>query len=75
MSRLEQITRAEYQVNVQWECEFDDAEKPQLLTHPIVRQSPLCTHDFLYGGRTEAMRLHYKLQQNETIQYVDVMSV
>jgi len=25
MSRLEQITRAGYQVKVQWECEDDDA--------------------------------------------------
>ena len=75
MSRLQQITRAAYQVKVQWECEFDDAEKPELHTHPIVRKSPLCTRDALYGGRTEAMRLHYKVQEVETIQYVDVMSL
>ena len=73
MSRLEQITRAGYQVKLQWECEFED--KPELLTHPLVRQSPLCTRDALYGGRTEAMRLHYKMCENETIQYVDVMSL
>ena len=35
MSRLEEITRAGYQVKVQWKCEFE--EKPELLTHPIVR--------------------------------------
>ena len=73
ISRLEQITRAGYQVKVQWECEFE--EKPDLHTHPVVRQSPLCTRDALYGGRTEAMRLHYKVRENETIQYVDVMSL
>ena len=73
MARLEQITRAGYQVKVQWECEFE--ERPELLAHPIVRQSPLCTRDALYGGRTEAMRLHYKVRENETIQYVDVMSL
>jgi len=61
MSRLEQIIRAGYQVKVQWECEFE--EKPELLTHPIVRQSPLSTRDALYGGRTEAMRLHYKVRK------------
>ena len=65
----------EYQFNVQWECEFDDAEKPELLTNPIVRQSPLCKRDALYGGRTGAMRLHYKLRENETVQYVDIMSL
>jgi hypothetical protein len=46
-----------------------------LLTHPIVEQSPLYTRDALYGGRIEAMRLYYKVRENETIQYVDVMSL
>jgi len=73
MSRLEQITRAVYQIKVQWECEFE--EKTELLTHPMVRQTPLCNRDALYGGLTEAMRLHYKVRENETIQYVDVMSL
>jgi len=66
LSRLEQLTRAGYQVKMQWDCEFE--EKPDLITHPVVRQSPLCTRDALYGGRTEAMRLHCKVQENETIQ-------
>jgi len=65
MSRLEQITRAGYQVKVQWECEFE--EKHELLTHPLVRQSSICTRDALYGVRTEAMRLRYKVRENETI--------
>jgi len=68
--RLEQITRAVYLVKLQWQCEFDDAGRP---AYPIVQQSPMCTCDALYGGQTEAMRLHYKARENETIQYVDVM--
>ena len=40
--------------------EFDDAGRPELLAHPLVHQGPLRTHDALYDGRTEAMRLHYK---------------
>jgi G:T-mismatch repair DNA endonuclease (very short patch repair protein) len=79
MSRLEKITQAGYQVKIQWECEIDSAgivnQKPELHTHPIVEQSPLHTRDALYGGQTEAMRLHYKARENETIQYVDVMSL
>jgi len=79
MSRLEQMTRVGYQVKVQWECEFDNAgivkQKPELLTHPIVRPTPLCTRDPLYGGRNEAMLLHYKARENETILYVDIMSL
>ena len=73
MSRLEQITRAGYEVKVQWEYEFE--EKPELFTNPIILKTPRCTRDALYGGRTEAMRLHYKVRENETIQLVDVMSL
>jgi len=53
ISRLQQITRAGYQVKIQWECEVDDAgivnQKPELLRHPIVEQSPLYTRDALYA--------------------------
>jgi len=47
-----------------------------LQTHPLVQKAPLKTRDALYGGRTEAMRLHSKIREGEeTIQYVDVMSL
>jgi len=79
ISRIEQITRAGYLVKVQWECEFDASkiieQKSELLTHPIVMNSPLNTRDALYGGRTEAIYLHHKIDENETIQYCDVMSL
>jgi len=61
-SRLEQKTPAGYQVKVQWECEYE--EKIELLAHPLVRQSPLCTRDALYGGRTVSMLLHNKVREN-----------
>ena len=63
---------------MQWECEFDNViltDHHELKTHPIVQHSPLNTRDALYGDRTEAMRLHYKIGNGETIQYVDVMSL
>jgi len=69
---LEQITRVGYLVKFQWECEFDDAGRP---AHPIVQQSPLHTRDALYGGRNEVMHLHYMARENETVQYVDVLSL
>ena len=63
MARIEQITHAGYQVKVEWECVFDDVlqQNPDLRTHTIVAQTPLRTRDALYGGRTEAMRLHKNL--------------
>jgi len=69
MARIEQITRAVYLVKVQWECQFDEAQiaeqKPQLLAHRIVRHAPLITGDDLYGSRTEAIRLHYKIRDED----------
>jgi hypothetical protein len=35
----------------------------------------LRTRDALYGGRTEAMRLHYRVQGEEAVQYADVMNL
>jgi hypothetical protein len=74
MARIEQINQAGYHVITQWECEFD--ENPELLVHPIVNHAPLITRDALYGGQTEAMRLHYKIRKGkESVQYCDVMSL
>jgi G:T-mismatch repair DNA endonuclease (very short patch repair protein) len=78
MVRLERIRRAGYQVKIQWECDFDKdilPRHPNLKTHKLVEQSPLNTRDALYGGRTEAMLLHYKVKEGETIEYCDIMSL
>jgi hypothetical protein len=78
MARLEQKTRAGSQVEVERECNFDSEimpHHPELKAHPMVQHSPLNTRDALYGGRTEAMRLHYKVGERESIQYVDAMSL
>jgi len=73
-ARIEQLKSVGYTVKVQWECEFEGAE--DLQRHPIVRHAPLNTRDALYGGRTEAMRLNYKIREGEeTVQYCDVMSL
>jgi len=49
MSRLEQKTRAGYQLKVQWFCEFE--EKADLLTHPVVRHTPLFSPQCPVRGR------------------------
>jgi len=72
MARIEQLKSAGYSVKVQWEWEFEGADNLQ--RHPIVRHAPLNTRYALYGGRTEAMRLHYKIREGEeTAQYCDIM--
>jgi hypothetical protein len=71
MARLGRITQSGYQVKVQWECEFGPPEDTK-----VEERLPLKTRDALYGGRTEAMPLHYRVKEGEeTIQYVDVMSL
>ena len=63
MARIEQLKNVGHTVKVQWECEFEGAD--DLQRHPIVRHAPLNTRDALYGGRTEAMRLHCKIREGE----------
>ena len=45
MARLERITQAGYQVEVEWECRFDN----EIMRHPVVQHSPHNTRDALYG--------------------------
>jgi hypothetical protein len=74
MARIEQLKSAGYTVQVQWECEFEGAD--DLQRHPTVRHAALNTRDALCGGRTKAMRLHYKIKEGEeTVQYCDIMSL
>jgi G:T-mismatch repair DNA endonuclease (very short patch repair protein) len=71
MSRLERIAQAGYQIVIKWDCEFEPPEEEE-----EEERLPLKTRDALYGVRTEAMRLHYRFREGEeTIQYVDVMSL
>jgi hypothetical protein len=77
MARLAHITQAGYKVEDQWECKFGKGilDPTTNWRHPVVQHEPLNTRDALYGGRTEAMTLHYKAAEGETILYVDVMSL
>jgi hypothetical protein len=72
MARQEQIANAGYQLEVQWECEFDKSVlslHPQLKNNPLFQHSPPKTRDVLYGGRTEAI-LHYKIHEGENFSTV-----
>jgi G:T-mismatch repair DNA endonuclease (very short patch repair protein) len=72
MARLEQITKAGYEVELMWECEFDRdilPKHPELRSNPLVEHAPLNTRDALYRGRTVAMSLHKKIDEGqETIE-------
>jgi hypothetical protein len=78
MERIQRIIGAGYTVEMVWECQFDKdilPRHPELKHHPVVQHPRLNTRDVLYGGRTEAIVLHYATREGETIQYYDLMSM
>lgn len=68
-----------YDLVVIWEHDFDY----QLKKNPTLRQfvstldlqDRLDPRDSFFGGRTNAVKLHYKATENETIQYYDFTSL
>ena len=77
MARFEQITRLGIRLRRNRNSSLTEIlpHHPELKTHPIEQHSPLITWDAMYWVRTEAMRLHYKVKERVSIQYVDVMSL
>jgi hypothetical protein len=45
----------------------------ELCSHPFVKNTPINIRDALYGGRTEATKMWYKVKQGEEIHYSDVI--
>jgi hypothetical protein len=71
MILLERITRAGYNVNVLWECDFELLEVFQVKE----QHRPLRNRYVLYGVRNDPKRKNYRIQYGkETIQKVDVMT-
>lgn len=58
-----------------WECEYAKIADPLLTYVCKTTQEPLIPRHALFGGRTNALRLHYKVQENEEIHYVDFTSL
>jgi G:T-mismatch repair DNA endonuclease (very short patch repair protein) len=81
MARLQKIKDAGYNVVTIWGCEFRKMLRDtpglenELRSHPYVQYAPLNIRDALYGGRTEATRMRYKVKQREEIHYLDICSL
>lgn len=58
-----------------WECEYDKIDDPLLENVKKSIQEPLNPRHALFGGRTNALRLHYRVQNDEKINYVDFTSL
>jgi len=81
MARLQKIKDAGYNVVSIWGCEFRKLLRDthglgnELCSHPYVKNSPIYIHDALYGGRTEATRTYFRVEEGEKIHYVYVISL
>ena len=47
----------------------------ELCSHPYVKNAPINIRDALYGGRTEASKTYYRVEDGKQIRYVDVISL
>jgi hypothetical protein len=79
MARLQKMKDAGYQVVSIWGCgcrkllQKTPGLENELKSHPYVKNSPINIRDTLYGGRTEASKAYYRIEEGEKIHYVDVI--
>ena len=79
LAKEDALRTAGYQVNVMWECRWDEICR----TNPFVKNfvsnlklvEPLQPRDAFFGGRTGAIALHAVAQEGEEIRYVDFTSL
>ena len=75
MARLQQLRNAGYEVIVMWECQWKEMLKRQdvaAVVNDFQIEEPLDCRAALAGGRTNALRLHYKAGPDERINYFDI---
>ena len=81
MVKLKKLKELGFVVHVMWGCKWRRTMKNNeniaeyLKKHPMCRKDPINPRDALYGGRTNAVKLHYKVKKGEKIKYLDVCSL
>ena len=76
--RLDQLRRAGYDLETQWECLFRaevGVKALKTLMKPFLRTDPLQPRDSFFGGRTEVFKLYHRAAEGENIRYEDVCSL
>lgn len=80
-ARSKRIRDLGYTLVETWQCEFKQLLKTNiqardyLENQEIIKNEPLNPRDSFFGGRTNAVKLHYKCQDDEEICYFDVCSL
>ena len=80
-SKIKELTALGYHVKEIWECEWNGMQKtdPQLkaFVDKLDIVPPLNPREAFFGGRTNAIKLHHKVDENENekIEYRDIISL
>jgi hypothetical protein len=76
MERLSSLRNSGYHVVTMWECEFENILKTDDGVRQVVDSfnitPPLNPRDGLFGGRTNAVKLYYEVNEDESIRYYDI---
>ena len=77
--KIQQLTALGYRVKEMWECEWNGMQKtdPQLkaFVDKLDIIPPLNPREAFFGSRTNAIKLHHKVDENEKIEYRDIISL
>ena len=78
-TKIEQLTVLGYHVKKMWECDWNRMIRtdPQLkkLIDTVDIVTPLNPREAFFGGRTNAIKLHHKVEENKQIKYSDMISL
>ena len=78
-TKIEQLTVLGYHVKEMWECDWNRMIRtdPQLkkLIDTVDIVTPLNPREAFLGGRTNAIKLHHKVEENKQIKYSDMISL
>ena len=79
LNRIELLQRKGCKIVEIWECEYDRLVREDENLYKFLKNvdysSPLLIKDALFGGRTEAINLHYKMKDEEKGRYYDIRSL
>ena len=78
-TKIERLSQLGYHVKEMWECEWNQ----EIQTEPRINEfierldivTPLNPREAFFGGRTNAIKLHHKVQDGEQINYNDMISL
>ena len=78
-AKIEQLTTLGYHVREMWECEWNQMINTNVQVKEFVDKldivTPLNPREAFFGGRTSAIKLYHKIENEEQIHYSDMISL